>query len=221
MREAILPFALFIGALLFIGCMAYPGDDDVYRKLLDGHQQELDDMDSVLSKVEGTTDDVTKKVQTVAEKIQAFAKETDQRLGDQADLIAELAEKLASVEVRLTVLESKKPEKQVAKEPRPARVRMMFFTSDSCQNCPQYKADLVSQLGPKGWKIGEGAGNHMEIINTDGDPSLLGTWKIKVWPTILVTGPDGKEAGRLESVQDPIKVGEWLREFQVRFPFKE
>lgn len=215
MREALLPWAFVAAAIVLVaGCDLTGDNSDLYRSLIDTQQQELDDYGATLDETQAKAAGVAKGLSDRLDAIEA-------KLADQAGVTAELAARVASLEKACVDGKPQPKTPTVLPSPKPVPIQMFFFTSDSCVNCPAYKEDLVKVLGPKGWKIGDRSDNHLVIVNTDLDPNLLSKWKINVWPTILVTGPDGKEAGRIEGVTDPIKVGSALREFQIRFIEKE
>jgi len=218
---------LLIVAVVLAGCgfLSSTPPDDIYTRLITEQQQELDDYGETMTGVQKTANEASQKVAEVSQN-------WEKRFGESVDLLVEAAEKRTELEARVDKLEARLGQLEAFKklfdkvklpatklpETRPAQVQMFLFVSNSCPSCPGYEAAIKKDLTPLGWKMGKGVDNHLQVVNTDIDPAAQTLWDIKVWPTILVVGPNGKEVGRLEGATDTTKLGEWLRGFQLRFP---
>lgn len=73
---------------------------------------------------------------------------------------------------------------------KPRRTRILFITADDCQRCEREIARLskpggdFETLQARGWKIGDGAENHLQIVNRDEIPELVSQLDVREFPTV-------------------------------------
>ena len=72
----------------------------------------------------------------------------------------------------------------------PRSTRILFITAKDCEQCAQELARLRKAGGEfeamvsRGWKIGEGPNNHLQIVERDAIPELVVQLKVREYPTV-------------------------------------
>ncbi|MDB5392402.1 MAG: hypothetical protein JWM11_8048, partial [Planctomycetaceae bacterium] len=79
----------------------------------------------------------------------------------------------------------------------PEVVRVLFITTQNCDRCQSELAKLnraggdFEAMRAKGWKIGAGTENHIQIIDRDAIPELIQELNVREYPTVACIS-DGK-----------------------------
>ncbi len=84
--------------------------------------------------------------------------------------------------------------------------RLLIFSASWCAPCQTVKTELEAMRGT-GWKIGAGAVDHIEAIDTDERPELMERWAVDMLPTFIMT-EGGRETGRHVGYLDRWDIGE-------------
>lgn len=80
----------------------------------------------------------------------------------------------------------------LAETPRPAprATRILFITAKDCEQCAQELAKLrkpggdFESMQSRGWKIGEGPENHLQIVDREAIPDLVVQLNVREYPTV-------------------------------------
>ena len=87
-----------------------------------------------------------------------------------------------------TPADSAQPDLSRAKSPRSPRI--LFITAKDCEQCALELARLRKAGGEfeamqsRGWKIGAGPENHLQIVDRDAIPELVVQLKVREYPTV-------------------------------------
>jgi Thioredoxin len=87
----------------------------------------------------------------------------------------------------------------------PRRKRLLYFTASWCAACRGNDATL-RVLKSRGWQIGPGEENHIQIVDLDARPDLQARYAVRGVPTWVLI-EDGRERRRCCGVLDPFAVG--------------
>ena len=74
--------------------------------------------------------------------------------------------------------------------PAPRATRILFITAKDCEQCAQELAKLrkaggdFESMQSRGWKIGEGPENHIQIVDRDAIPELVLQLNVREYPTV-------------------------------------
>ncbi|HEY2251809.1 MAG TPA: hypothetical protein VGH74_12140 [Planctomycetaceae bacterium] len=77
-----------------------------------------------------------------------------------------------------------------AARPAPRKTRVLYITAKDCEQCAQELAKLRKPGGEfeamqaRGWKIGEGPENHIQIVDREATPELVLQLHVREYPTV-------------------------------------
>lgn len=106
--------------------------------------------------------------------------------------VAELMDRMASIEKKLAVMESRRETQSKSAE---NGTEVMFFKTDNCRPCEEMQARL--------------AGYSVTTINASDDPATAAKYGIEEFPALVLVR-DGKWRARTTGVVPPEVVNSWL-----------
>jgi hypothetical protein len=105
--------------------------------------------------------------------------------------------------------EAPRAEARTAGPAMPARRRrLLYFTANWCASCRANDATLTA-LRARGWKIGVGEENHIQVVDLEARPDLRMQYRVDAIPTWLMIDED-REQRRQCGVLDPFAVARLL-----------
>lgn len=78
---------------------------------------------------------------------------------------------------------------------RPRLRRVLCFKASWCGACRKLERTEFPLLQKQGWRIGDHAGNHVQVIDVDRQPELAQKYGVQSMPTFVLV-EDGREIAR-------------------------